>query len=198
MANLCGPSVSRSIPQRLPPHVRCFPSQKGAQECHVLTLIVSGVTVRIAQGTGQELMARVPHAAQIDLRFGDPAREFLDFSGGLCPGNLVRERCHLFGQGWIATNGQAQPVAEGVSRRASPALRGLRAGAGPRIRAVGLDLAVARQAPSSPLAGVVSITSNSPSSISSTLRRSLSPRTARRRSISRRLALRRFSAMAAR
>ena len=85
-------------------------------------------------------MARVTHAAQIDLRFGDPAREFLDFGVGVCPGNFARERFHLFGQGWIGTNGQAQPVAKRVSRRASAALRGFRAGAGPRVRAVGLIL----------------------------------------------------------
>ncbi len=38
---------------------------------------------------GQELMARVTHAAQIDLRFGDPAGEFLDFAIGVCPGNFA-------------------------------------------------------------------------------------------------------------
>jgi len=56
---------------------------------------------------GQESMARVTHAAQIDLRFGDPAGEFLDFAIGVCPGNFAHERFHLFGQGWIGVNGQA-------------------------------------------------------------------------------------------
>jgi hypothetical protein len=46
---------------------------------------------------GQELMARVSHAAQIDLRFGDLACEFLDFGVGGGPGNFARERVHLFG-----------------------------------------------------------------------------------------------------
>ena len=32
------------------------------------------------------------HAAQIDLRFGDPAREFLDSGVGVWPGNFARER----------------------------------------------------------------------------------------------------------
>jgi hypothetical protein len=84
-------------------------------------------------------------------------------------------------------------VAKRVSRRAGTTISSLRAGADLRIRAVGLDLVVARQATFFPWAGVVSITSNSPSSISCTLRRSVSPRTARRRSISCRLALRRRS-----
>ena len=89
-------------------------------------------------------------------------------------------------------------MAKRVSCGASAAVGGFGTGAGPRIRAVGLDLVVARQAAFFPWAGVVSISSNSPSSISCTLRRSVSPRTARRRSISCRLALRRLSAMVAR
>ena len=89
-------------------------------------------------------------------------------------------------------------MAKRVSRRAGAALRGLRSGAGLRIGAVGLNLMVAGQAAFFPLSGVVSITSNSASSTSWTLRRSASPRTARRRSISRRLALRRLSAMVVR
>jgi hypothetical protein len=140
-------------------------SQKAAHDCHFPTHIFSRIVVRIAQRTGQELMARVTHAVQIDLRLRDPARELSNFGVGVCPGNFARERFHLFGQGWIGTNGQAQPVAKRVSGRASAALGGLRPGADPRIRAVGLDLAVARQAAFFPLAGVVSITSNSPSSI---------------------------------
>jgi hypothetical protein len=64
---------------------------------------------------GQELMARVAHAVQIDLRFGDPARVFLDFGVWVYPGNFARERVHLFGQGWIGINGQAQPVTKRVS-----------------------------------------------------------------------------------
>ena len=40
-------------------------------------------------------MARITHAAQIDLRFGDLARELLDFRVGVRPGDLARERFHL-------------------------------------------------------------------------------------------------------
>jgi hypothetical protein len=36
-------------------------------------------------------MARITHAAQIDLRLGDPAREFLELSVGVWPGNFARE-----------------------------------------------------------------------------------------------------------
>ena len=40
-------------------------------------------------------MAGISHAAQIDLRFGDLAREFLGFRVGAWPGNLARKRFHL-------------------------------------------------------------------------------------------------------
>jgi hypothetical protein len=41
-------------------------------------------------------MAGISHAAQIDLRFGDVARELLDFRIGVGSGNLARKRFHLF------------------------------------------------------------------------------------------------------
>jgi hypothetical protein len=40
-------------------------------------------------------MARIAHPAQIDLCFGDSAREFMDFSVGAGPGDLARKRLHL-------------------------------------------------------------------------------------------------------
>ena len=40
-------------------------------------------------------MAGISHAAQIDLRFGDLAREVLGFRVGAGPGNLARKRFHL-------------------------------------------------------------------------------------------------------
>ena len=40
-------------------------------------------------------MAGISHAAQIDLRFGDLAREVLGFRVGVGPGNLTRKRFHL-------------------------------------------------------------------------------------------------------
>jgi hypothetical protein len=61
-------------------------------------------------------MSRITHAAQIDLRFGDPARESFNFGGRIRPGDFTRERFHLFGQSWIGTNRQIQPVAKRVSR----------------------------------------------------------------------------------
>ena len=81
-------------------------------------------------------MARVTHAAQIDLRFGDSACELLDFHAGICAGNFPRKCFDLFGQGFIRVNRQAESMPKGVSGRAGAALRGLRAGAGPRILAV--------------------------------------------------------------
>ena len=40
-------------------------------------------------------MAGISHAAQIDLRFGDLARELLDFRVGIGPGDLARKRFHF-------------------------------------------------------------------------------------------------------
>jgi hypothetical protein len=40
-------------------------------------------------------MARITHAAQIDLRFGDLARKLLNFHASVGPGNLARKRFHL-------------------------------------------------------------------------------------------------------
>jgi hypothetical protein len=42
-------------------------------------------------------MARVTHAAQIDLRFGDAACEFMEFRVGAGPGNFPSELFHFFG-----------------------------------------------------------------------------------------------------
>src|SRR5262245_1146772 len=129
-------------------------SPEAADEYEFLTHVFSRIIVRIAQRIRQEFMACVTHAPQIDLRFGDPARQFLDFGVGACPGNFARER---FAQGWVGANGKAQPVAKRVSRRSSAALGGLRAGTGPRVGAVGLPLAVGRQVASFPFSGVVPI-----------------------------------------
>ena len=100
----------------------------------------SGFIVAIVQPLGQELMTRVAHAANVDLRLGDAARDFVDFGVGAGPGNFARERFNLFGQGWIGINGQAQRVAKRVLGRASAAPRGFRAGAGPGVCAVCPDL----------------------------------------------------------
>ena len=40
-------------------------------------------------------MARIAHAAQIDLRCGDFARELLGFRVSAGPGDLARKRLHL-------------------------------------------------------------------------------------------------------
>ena len=50
-------------------------------------------------------MARVAYAAQIDVRFGDPASEILDIGIGVCSSNLACESLHLFGPGWIGMDG---------------------------------------------------------------------------------------------
>jgi len=50
-------------------------------------------------------MPRVPHATQVDLRFGDAAGDFLHFRVGVRPDNFSRERLHLFRQNWIGIDG---------------------------------------------------------------------------------------------
>ena len=42
----------------------------------------------VAQCMGQQLMARVTHTAQINLRFGDPAGELLGLRVGVSPRDL--------------------------------------------------------------------------------------------------------------
>ena len=51
-------------------------------------------------------MARITHAAQIELRFGNPARQFFYSGVSVWPGNFARERFHLFGKCWIGANRQ--------------------------------------------------------------------------------------------
>jgi hypothetical protein len=94
----------------------CIGPKKPGQESKFRQRGGSRFIVRIAQCIGQELMSRITHAAQIDLRFGDPARESFDFGGRIRPGNFTRERFDLFGQGWIGANREIQPVAKRVSR----------------------------------------------------------------------------------
>ena len=40
-------------------------------------------------------MARIAHTTQIDLRFGDAARELLGCRVGAGPGDFTRKRFHL-------------------------------------------------------------------------------------------------------
>ena len=42
-------------------------------------------------------MSRITHAAQVGLRFGDPAGELLNSGIGPWPGKFARERLDLFG-----------------------------------------------------------------------------------------------------
>jgi hypothetical protein len=54
-------------------------------------------------------MARAPHAAQINLRFGNAAREFLDFRASVRSSHFARERRNFLRQIGVDKNGQAQP-----------------------------------------------------------------------------------------
>ena len=51
--------------------------------------------MRVGQGAGQQLMARISHAAQIDLRLGNLARQLLDLHVRARAGDLARKRFHL-------------------------------------------------------------------------------------------------------
>jgi hypothetical protein len=90
---------------------------------------------------GQHPIAGTANAAQIDLRFCDVARALLNFGGGAGPDDLTRGSLHLFTRGLIGTHGDAQSVAERVSRHSSATLPRFRAGTGPRVFAVRRDLA---------------------------------------------------------
>jgi hypothetical protein len=126
--------------------VRRVRSQKAGYEPHLLQRVCSRFIVRIAQSSGQELMARVAHAAQTDLRFGDPACEFLDFGVGVWPGDFARERFHLFGPNRIGIYRQAQAVAECISGGRDPAVGAFWTCAGASIGAIGRDLTLTGQA----------------------------------------------------
>jgi hypothetical protein len=52
-------------------------------------------------------MARTPYATQINLRFGNSARKFLDFRAGIRSGNFARECFNFFRQYGVGKNGQA-------------------------------------------------------------------------------------------
>ena len=57
-------------------------------------------------------MAQSSYPAHIDLRFGNAAREFLDFLTGVRSGNLARERRNFFRKHRVGKNGHGKPVAE--------------------------------------------------------------------------------------
>jgi len=58
----------------------------------------------IAQCVGQQSMAGLAYAAQIDVRFGDPPSVILDIGIGV-RGNFARENLHLLGPGRVGMDG---------------------------------------------------------------------------------------------
>jgi len=60
-------------------------------------------------------MARATHAAKIDLRFGNAARELAHFGISVWPSNLAGKRFGLCAEGLIGVNRQAQSMPKGVS-----------------------------------------------------------------------------------
>jgi hypothetical protein len=63
--------------------------------------------VDIAKCTGEKGMTRAPHAAQINLCFGNAAREFLDFRASVRSGHFARECLNFLRQSGVDKNGQA-------------------------------------------------------------------------------------------
>jgi hypothetical protein len=70
IANFCRSQISLQDWQR---YVRRIRSREAADESQFLKRVFSRIIVTIGQRIGQELMARVTHALQIDLRFGHAA-----------------------------------------------------------------------------------------------------------------------------
>jgi hypothetical protein len=79
--------------------------------------------------------ARVPHAAEIDLRFGDPQRERLQHRVRSVTGDARRERPRIGRGVRIGKDRNVQAVAQRVARRLGPAGRGARSLAGAAIPA---------------------------------------------------------------
>ncbi len=71
--------------------------QKIADDGHFLPRVCSGIIVAIVQPIGQELMTRVTHPLQIDLRFRDAASELIDVVVGRLARNFSGKRLDLFG-----------------------------------------------------------------------------------------------------
>jgi hypothetical protein len=69
--------------------------QKSAQDFHFHPHFCVRV-IFLAQSIREELMAYMAHAAQVDLRLGDAARELLGCRVGTGPSDLTRKRFHVF------------------------------------------------------------------------------------------------------
>jgi hypothetical protein len=103
----------------------------------------------IAQRRGKQVPACGARADDVDLRFGDPARELEAFRIGIPAGDCPRQSFDLVRPGRIVTGGQAQAVATRVLRRARLACAGPRSRAGARIAPVGIAPAGAGHAATS-------------------------------------------------
>jgi len=71
-------------------------------------------------------VARVPHAAEIDLRFGNPQRERLQHRVRAVTGDAPRERPRVARGVRIGKDWDVQAVAQRVARRLGPAGSGAR------------------------------------------------------------------------
>jgi len=75
----------------------------------------------LRQRLGEELLARITYAAQIDLRFSHSACEQLGVSAGMRPRDLTREGLHFFTKRLVRLDGKAQAVANAFfAERARP------------------------------------------------------------------------------
>ena len=135
-----------SLEQLLQHNRRIRPQKvrKGAaKKCKFLPSIGSTFVIRIVDLRGKKPMARVTRTMDVDLRFGDPARDFSDLRIGVRAGDLACKRFDLCGH---ASNRQAQAMAKSVLRRSGAAICGLRAGAVLCVLAVSSNFGIADHA----------------------------------------------------
>jgi hypothetical protein len=135
--------------------------------------------IALAQYFGKQLPPCGARADDVDLCFGDPARELEAFGIDIRTGDRPGQSLDLVTPGGIVTSGQAQAVAACVLRRARLAGAGPRAGARARVAPVGVTLAGAGHAASSRAGARGAPTASSASSAAWTVRRRRSAKLAR-------------------
>ena len=111
--------------------------QDASEPLHIIGLSVLAVSHRRVWLAVEQPVADVPHAAEIDLRLGDPQRERQQRRVRAVAGDARGERARL-GRGLgIGKDRNVQTVAQRVARRLGLAGRGARPLAGAAVPAAG-------------------------------------------------------------
>ena len=103
----------------------------------------------------EQPVARVPHAAEIDLRLGDPQRERPQHRVRAVTGDARRKRPRLGGGLRIGKHRDGQAVAQRIARRPGLAGRGARPLTGAAVPAAGRGALCAAHATFAPAAGAI-------------------------------------------